>query len=278
MDQLAAVGLQPSERGVAVAITGATSAPGRSWLSVNLAVALAAAGASVALVDADPHLGTVAVQLGLAESRSLNFLAHEATLRPIDDQLLQGHVQVSHGVTVLGGKSLPGQQPDVPTDVLERVLSALRQDHRFVLVDAGALECAASQAVALLCQLVVWVAVPTRLGLDLLDRVLSGPLAPQVRSKPGLAILNRTGPDTLREAEAAFRQRYGISVGACVAESRRGRQLAAEGPGPAALTGQLGLSLRACARTVAAAASSMQLSRPEPGVAELSAARVPGGG
>lgn len=233
-----------------LAVTGATGAPGRTFLSVNLALALAGEGRRVALVDADPHLGAVAVQLGLAEDRSLAYLAHEAALRPVDAQLLQRHLQRAFGIDVLAGRTGP-DVGEVPAPVLESVLRLLHQRCDVVVVDAGAMDCVQAQAAVLSCQLVVWVVVPSTLGIDLLDRTLASGLAAQIRLKPCVAVLNREPRAALRQVGAALRTRYAIPVCSSVPADWRASAEAEERCRPAILGGSLVTPLRRCAAAIA---------------------------
>lgn len=222
-------------------------------MSINLALALRAEGMSVALVDADPHLGAVAVQLDLAEDRSLIYLAHEAALKTVDDNLITRHLQSTRGLDVLVGRSVAGLGEGVPAPLLSDAVALLRRRYDVVVIDVGALDCFAAQAAALICQMLVWVVVPTKLGTDLLDRTLSGPLASQVRARPSIVVLNRLGSLALRDVDSALRRRYGMAVGAAIAENYRACTEAEDRAQPAALAGPLSSSLRRCAQTVAMA-------------------------
>ncbi|HVB53333.1 MAG TPA: hypothetical protein VNF24_03950 [Candidatus Acidoferrales bacterium] len=240
-------------RGSALGITGATGAPGRTFLSINLALALRAEGVSVVLVDADPHLGAVAVQLDLAEDRSLIYLAHEAELKAVDDELISRHLQSTSGLDVLTGRAVAGLGGVVSGALLREVLELLRRRYDVVVVDVGALDCQAAQATALECQMLVWVVVPTKVGTDLLDRTLSGPLASQVRTRPSLVVLNRLGDLALREVDSSLRRRYGMAVAAAIADHRRTCVEAEDRARPAVLAGPLAGPLRRCGRVVAGA-------------------------
>jgi cellulose biosynthesis protein BcsQ len=242
-----------ARRGIVIGVTGPTGAPGRTFLSINLAVALVMQGLRVVLVDADPHLGAVAVLLDLAEDRSLIYLAHEAALKAVDDGLVMRHTQTVFGLDVLTGRSVVGLGEIVPGPFLDEVIGILRRRYDLVVVDVGALDCEAAQTAALLSQLVVWVVVPTKLGIDLLDRTLAGPLAAQVRTRASLAILNRLAPPGLREVEQALRARYGLAVAAAVPDQRRPCIEAEDRGRPAVISGSLAKPILRCARQITAA-------------------------
>jgi MinD-like ATPase involved in chromosome partitioning or flagellar assembly len=234
-------------------VTGSPGAPGRTFLSINLAYGFSAEGLSVVLVDADPHLGAIAVQLDLAEDRSLMYLAHEATLKTVDDDLISRHIQSSAGVDVLVGRTVPGIGDVISGSLIRDVLTRLRRRYDVVIVDVGALDCVAAQTTALMCQLLVWVVVPTKLGTDLLDRTLAGSLASPARTRPSLVVLNKLGNLSLRDVDASLRRRYGIAVAAAIGQNRRACVEAEDGARPAVLAGALARPLRRCARVVALA-------------------------
>lgn len=241
------------ELGRAVGVTGSTGAPGRTFMSINLAVAIHALGKRVVLVDADPHLGAVAVQLDLAEDRSLVYLAHEAKLRRVDDTLVSRHIQSASGLDVLTGRAVAGLGNIVPGSLLADVVGLLRRRYDVVVVDVGALDCRDSQQAALLCQLLVWVAVPTKMGTDLLDRTLSGPLAGEARTRPSLVVLNRLGSLSLREVDTAMRRRYGMAVAGAVPDRPRACLQAEDSARPAVQAGPLAPPLSRLGRVVASA-------------------------
>lgn len=248
-----------ARRGIVIGVTGPTGAPGRTFLSINLAAALVTQGQRVVLVDADPHLGAVAVLLDLAEDRSLIYLAHEAALQAVDDGLVLRHMQTVLGLDVLTGRSVAGLGEIVAGPFLAEVVSILRRRYDVVVVDVGALDCEAAQTAALLSQLVVWVVVPTKLGIDLLDRTLAGPLAAQVRTRASITILNRLGPPGLREVEHALRARYGLAVAAAVPDQRRASIEAEDRGRPAVMGGGLAKPILRCAREIIAALPGSRL-------------------
>lgn len=237
-------------RGSVLGVTGATGAPGRTFLAINLALSLRVAGMSVALVDADPHVGAVAVQLDLAEDRSLVYLAHESALHTVDDELVSRHLQTSFGLDVLTGRAFAGLDELVPGSLLSDVVRLLRFHYDAVVLDVGALDCLAAQSTALMCQMLVWVVVPTKLGTDLLDRTLSGPFTSPVRPRPSLAVVNRLGNTALREVDSSLRRRYGMAVAAAIPDNSRACTDAENQARPAALGGPLSRPLLRCAHVV----------------------------
>lgn len=239
--------------GSVLGVIGSLGAPGRTFLSINLAVGLRLEGFNVVLLDADPHMGAVAVQLDLAEDRSLSFLAHEATLKRVDDDLVTRHLQSAAGLDVLTGRALAGVSEAVSATLLGEVLGLLRRRYDVVVMDVGALDCLPAQTSALLCQTLIWVVVPTKLGIDLLDRTLSGPLAGQVRTRPSLVVLNRLGGPGLRDVDQSLRRRYGIAVAAAIPEHFEACIRAEDRVQPAVMSGPLAGSLRRCARVVGGA-------------------------
>lgn len=233
-------------------VVGPGGAPGRTFVSLNLATALAEDGVRVALIEAGSGLGTVALRLNLKEDRSLAYLAHEAKVRALDRELLERHLQRRGPLDVLGGNFEPGAPGDVSPEILDALIVLLGVDHELIVVDVGPLESHLAVAHALRCQTLCWVVSPTPVGVDLFDRVVRSALANPLRAKPSLAVLNGAGPDTLVVSDAAFLRRYGIPLVATI-PFNRGACLRADSAQRAAVTeGQLRLPLRAATRAVAA--------------------------
>jgi hypothetical protein len=225
-----------------------------TFLSVNLAVWLADQGLSVCLIDADPVAGAVASQLDLNEDRSLHYLVHESTLAPVDDDLLDWHLQHFGGLSVLAGRSEPGLGAPVPADIFETVIGLLRRRHQLLVVDLGRMGSHQTVALAVACQLLLWVVAPTPLGADLFDRTVTSALATQLRPKPNLAIVNGVGPSALGEADGALLGRYGIPVVGHVPHHRPACLKAEAGHRPAVLDGPLAQPLRTLANSIVTAA------------------------
>jgi non-specific protein-tyrosine kinase len=240
--------------GRVLGVTGAGGAPGVTFLSVNLAVSLAEQGVSVCLVDADPVAGAVASQLDLNEDRSLYFLAHESTLAPVDDDLIDRHLQHFGALSVLAGRSEPGLGAAIPAGIFETVIGLLRQRHQLLIIDLGRMGSHQTMVLAVGCQLLLWVVAPTPLGADLFDRTVTSALATQLRPKPNLAVINGVGPSALGEADGALLGRYGIPVVGRLPHHRSACLEAEASHRPAVLGGPLAQPLRRLANSIVAAA------------------------
>ena len=235
----------------ALGVLGAGGSPGTTFVSLNVAWALAANGFRVALIEAGGGLGTVAVRLNLKEDRSLAYLAHEANVRPLDRQLMERHLQRSGPLDVLGGAFEPAGAGAVAPEVFDAVTTLLSEDHELIVVDLGPLGSHLTAAHARRCQALCWVVAPTPVGVDLFDRVVRSPLANPLRAKPNLAILNGAGPGTLATSESAFLRRYGMPLVATIPFNRRACLRADSVQRPAVIEGELRAPLRAATRAVA---------------------------
>lgn len=233
-----------------VAVTGAGGAPGRTFLSLNVAAALAAQGLKVALLELGPGLGTVSSQLGLREDRSLSFLSHEAQLREVDEQLLFRHLQRLGSLRILTGLFEPAQQPLRDLDFLSRVLDLVSRHHQLTVADLGPMDSSLTSALAQRCHAICWVVAPTPVGADLFDRVVRASLAAPLRGKPNLAVLNGVGPGTLPGAEATLPRRYGMPLAATIPFDRQACMRADYTHSPAAMAGPLRAPLARAAMAV----------------------------
>jgi capsular exopolysaccharide synthesis family protein len=116
----------------AIVVTSSIASEGKSTTAVNLAVAMADTGASVAIVDADLRRPTVGSYFGLDEGLGLtDVLAGLTTL----DEALQ-----SWGDTKLrilpAGQSAPNPNELVQSDAMARLIASLREQFDVVLFDA----------------------------------------------------------------------------------------------------------------------------------------------
>jgi pilus assembly protein CpaE len=125
------------ELGTVVAVFSPKGGVGRTTIAVNLAVAAAALGKRVALVDASFQFGDVGVLLNLnPRNKSIADLAGELQSGDGDaeslDSFMVGH---SSGVKVLLAPPTPEQAELVGPQEVKRVLTRMRPQHDLIVVD-----------------------------------------------------------------------------------------------------------------------------------------------
>ncbi|HUY61246.1 MAG TPA: hypothetical protein VMW49_05170 [Candidatus Dormibacteraeota bacterium] len=215
------------DRGRVVGVTGPPGAPGRTFTALNLAATCAARGVTTLLLDADPVLGTVAAHLDLPPERSAWFLAHEAVLQSLDDQLIARHLHEVGPLQVLPGIHTPGEPGQCTPQFLVRLLDRLVARFQLVVVDLGALVGPGPVALALTCDTVIWTVVATEVGAEAFDRTIHGVGGLAIATRPAGVVLNRTGRTSLPGAAADIERQYRLPVLARIPEDRR-RGLRAE--------------------------------------------------
>lgn len=128
-----------ARRGRVVAVWGATGAPGRTTVAVGTAAALARAGRSTLLLDADPYGGAVAQHLGILDEASgllaLSRHANSGTLTP--DRVLAGARTVGERLGVLTGLPRPDRWTEIRSRNLAEVVHRAAEAAEHVVVDAG---------------------------------------------------------------------------------------------------------------------------------------------
>jgi tyrosine-protein kinase Etk/Wzc len=115
-----------------ILLTSATPGAGKSFVSANLAAALAASGKRVLLIDADMRRGSLAAQFGLEQDTGLaELIAGSATLM----RTIQTHVLPNLDVITSG--TLP-QDPAtaLASDAFAKLLETLSARYDTVLIDA----------------------------------------------------------------------------------------------------------------------------------------------
>jgi pilus assembly protein CpaE len=131
-------GAQPEQRmGRTCVFWGAKGGVGVTTLASNFAIALRReTGQRVALVDLNLHLGDVAVALGLQARFTVADALKEA--QRIDEELLTA-ILADHrsGISVLAGPDEFTPMPVIENGNLAKILSILRQQFTYVVVDAG---------------------------------------------------------------------------------------------------------------------------------------------
>jgi pilus assembly protein CpaE len=117
-----------------ICVLGLKGGSGKTLTASNLAVALADAGQSVALVDLDLQFGDVGLTLGMSPERTLYDLVRSGG--SMDAEKL-GDFLTPHpsGISALLAPARPDQAGVVTPDFLKDVYPLLRAMHDFVIVD-----------------------------------------------------------------------------------------------------------------------------------------------
>lgn len=134
---------QVRERAASViAVWGPSGAPGRTFLAINIAAELAAAGHQVALVDADCYGGSIAPSLGLLdEAPGFAAACRLVGTRSLDASELvrvtQRYTAPRAAFDVLTGLLGASRWPELSADRVAGVVDVLRRAYEFVVIDTG---------------------------------------------------------------------------------------------------------------------------------------------
>lgn len=125
-----------------IAVWGPAGAPGRTTVAVNLAAEIAAAGHSVALVDADPYGGTIAPSLGLLDEApgfaSACRLAGGGALDRMElERIAQRYSAPRASFDVFTGLVGPSRWPELSGERVTAALDAIRGWVEYVVIDTG---------------------------------------------------------------------------------------------------------------------------------------------
>lgn len=118
-----------------LAVTSGKGGTGKTFLAVNLAVALSRQGHRVALLDGDLGAASVSAHLGVKPSRDLREVLHGRST------VAQVAFRGPYGLTVVPGPSASPEEADTTRWQLGRLagnLGELEKSHDFVLLDTGA--------------------------------------------------------------------------------------------------------------------------------------------
>lgn len=128
---------EPSPGDRILAVWGPAGAPGRTTLAAGVAAELARRGHSTTLVDADPHGGAVAQQLGILDEVSGLLAAARLTAGgALPERFRSVQRMVGPRLGVVTGLPRPDRWIEVRAGVVEHLLEVGR-DHGLVVVDTG---------------------------------------------------------------------------------------------------------------------------------------------
>jgi MinD-like ATPase involved in chromosome partitioning or flagellar assembly len=125
-----------------IAVWGPVGAPGRTTLSLNLAAEIAAAGHTVALVDADPYGGAVAPSLGLLDeapgfASACRLAGGGALDRSELERIAQRYSAPRASFDVFTGLVGPSRWPELSHDRVTSALETIRSWVEYVVIDTG---------------------------------------------------------------------------------------------------------------------------------------------
>ena len=125
----------PIPQGTIITVFGAKGGIGKTTISSNLAVALAAeAHQTVALVDMDTRFGDVAITMDIPVDRSIADLARN--LDNVDRASLKDYLVVHEsGVRILPAPTRPSDWRNLTARHIRDVVDVLAQTHDFVILD-----------------------------------------------------------------------------------------------------------------------------------------------
>lgn len=124
-----------------IAVWGPAGAPGRSTLAIEIAVELARGGRRIALVDADTHAPSIALQLGLAdEGPGFAAACRQAELGGLDARELARIAEPlgRSGVDVLTGLNRPSRWPELTDARVTAALATCRDWAEHTVIDVAA--------------------------------------------------------------------------------------------------------------------------------------------
>ncbi len=133
---------RPPRSDSVVVVWGPAGAPGRTTVAINLAAELAAAGHTVALVDADPYGGSIAPSLGLLDeapgfASACRLAARDALDRAELERLAQRYSSPRASFDVFTGLVGSSRWPELSEERVTSALAAIRGRFEYVVVDTG---------------------------------------------------------------------------------------------------------------------------------------------
>jgi pilus assembly protein CpaE len=117
-----------------ICVLGLKGGSGKTLTAANLAVSLADAGRTVAIVDLDLQFGDIGLTMGMSPDRTMYDLARSGG--SLDAEKLNDFLTVHpSGVRALLAPARPDQAGVVTPELLKDVYRLLRETHEFIVVD-----------------------------------------------------------------------------------------------------------------------------------------------
>ena len=128
--------------GIVLAVWGPAGAPGRTTVAINLAVELAAAGKSVALLDADTFSASIAPVLGMLDeapgfAAACRLAGQDGLTTTELDRIRQPYAVLGGTLNVLTGIPRASRWPEISADRVTRTIAACREWADYVVLDTG---------------------------------------------------------------------------------------------------------------------------------------------
>ncbi len=132
----------PARRGSVIAVWGPAGAPGRTSIAISLAAELAAAGAAVALADADTRAASIAPALALLDeapgfAAACRLSGGGGLDRSQFERISQLHRAGRSDFRVLTGIGRASRWPELTAERVAGVLTAVRQWVEFTIIDVA---------------------------------------------------------------------------------------------------------------------------------------------
>jgi pilus assembly protein CpaE len=146
----------PSATGTVITVFGAKGGVGKSTVSTNLAVSLAAQGASTAIIDLDTGFGDVTAMLNITAERTMLDLVRE--LDTVDRAELR-RFMTRHEATGLDVLASPEalEWRQIPPDDIRRAIELLARYYDKVVIDTSGSISEVSEVALDLATIVLWV-------------------------------------------------------------------------------------------------------------------------
>jgi MinD-like ATPase involved in chromosome partitioning or flagellar assembly len=130
------------EQGSVIAVWGPAGATGRTTVAISIAVELAAAGYSVALVDADPHSASVAPALGMLDeapgfAAACRLAGNESLTRAELERIGQRYSSAAASFWVLTGIGQPSRWPELSGSRVSVTIAECRKWVDYTVLDTG---------------------------------------------------------------------------------------------------------------------------------------------